>query len=149
MTAITQIQIKEIAEQLDFGFRCFWNQTNNELVFIPDLVKHPEMDDEFYQDDIEKVDNNFSDYVEIKPMESYEAFQIMTGFIDGLQYSNKLKSKLTFALTKKKPFREFKFTIDNSGPFRQQWFDFKDKKLKEWVCKKINEITDNESETSS
>ena len=148
MAALTQIQIKEIADQLDFGFRCFWNQDNNELVFIPDLIKHPEMD-EFYQDDIEKVDCNFGNYVEIQPMESYESFQIMAEFIDSLQYSNKLKNKLTFALTKKKPFREFKFTIDNSGPFRQQWFDFKNKKLKEWVCKKIDELTDNEREKSS
>jgi len=43
------------------------------------------------------------------------------------------------ALNRKKPFREFKFEIDNSNMYRQQWFDFKNAQLKEWVVKKFNE----------
>ena len=36
-----------------------------------------------------------------------------------------LQSKLLNALSKNKPFKEFKFLIDNDPDYRQQWFDFK------------------------
>jgi hypothetical protein len=44
MPELTQEQIKEIAEQLDCGFKCYWNRKNNELIFIPDELKHIGMD---------------------------------------------------------------------------------------------------------
>ena len=45
-------------------------------------------------------------------------------------------------LSKKKPFREFKFVIDNSGAYRQEWFDFKNRKLEEFVRNRLNELAD-------
>jgi hypothetical protein len=44
-----------------------------------------------------------------------------------------LQEKLFNALNRKHPFREFKFVIDNSGEYRNAWFDFKNKQYFEWV----------------
>jgi hypothetical protein len=44
-----------------------------------------------------------------------------------------LQAELLDALAKKKPFQEFKYVIDCSGPFRQDWFDFKNQKMVKWV----------------
>ena len=62
MVSLTDDQIKEIAEQLDCGFRCFWKRKTNELLFIPDTGRYPESDNEMFAEDIEKLENNFDDY---------------------------------------------------------------------------------------
>ncbi len=63
----------------------------------------------------------------------------MADFAEQLDDSNKLKTKLINALNKRKPFREFKFVIDNSGEYRQKWFDFKNEQLQQWVKDKFEE----------
>lgn len=137
MATLTQEQIKEIADQLDCGFRCFWNRKSNELIFLPDPLKHPLMEMEVWAEEMEKVDTDFDDIKVIEPLDSREAFEIMIEFTETLADSNKLKGKLINALNKRKPFREFKFVIDNSGEYRQQWFDFKACKMQEWVKREI------------
>ncbi|MGQ1948702.1 hypothetical protein ACT3CD_16545 [Geofilum sp. OHC36d9] len=37
----------------------------------------------------------------------------------------RLQDKLINALNRPNPFQNFKWQIDNSGEYRQQWFDFK------------------------
>lgn len=44
------------------------------------------------------------------------------------------------ALNRSKPFRNFKWQIDNSGDYRQVWFDFKRRRYKEFVKKQIEEF---------
>ncbi len=146
MTSFSQEQIKEIAEQLDCGFRCFLNKNNNELMFVPDFDKFTSMDTEFFEEDLEKLDNNFQDYLEIEALTSRDSFQIMAKFVDNIDDTNNIKNKLINALNKKKPFREFNFVIDNSGEYRQQWFDFKNGKLKEWVQDKLDCIKENHAD---
>lgn len=141
MAALTDKQIKEISGQLDCGFKCFWNRQTNELLFIPDTDRFPESGNEIFDEDIEKLENNFGDYDEIEPMQSRDAFEIMVGFTEQLADNNRLKNKLIFALNSKKPFREFNYVIDNSVEYRAEWFDFKNEKLKEWVLRKIEEIS--------
>ncbi|MCX6238718.1 MAG: UPF0158 family protein [Bacteroidia bacterium] len=140
MTPLTQEQIKEIAEQLDCGFRCFWNKHDGELLFIPDTMKHPDMDTEAWSDEMEKLDDNFFDYKEIDQLESSDSFEIMADFVETLSDSNNLKNKLIDALNRGRPFRGFKFVIDNSGEYRQKWFDFKNMKMQKWVIDRFNEI---------
>jgi len=141
MSPLTKEQIKEIAEQLDCGFRCFLNKKNGELIFVPDEYKHPGMETEAWTDELEKLEENFTDYFEIEQLESSDSFKIMADFVESLSDSNKLKSRLISALNKNKPFREFKFVIDNSGEYRQQWFDFKTRKLQEWVTDNFDRIS--------
>ncbi len=52
----------------------------------------------------------------------------MTDFAERIDDS-KLQDKLRSALNRPKPFKNFKWQIDNSGVFRQQWFDFKRKSI--------------------
>jgi len=137
-------QIKEIAEMLDCGFCCFWNKQTSELIFIPDFSNNISTDKEFYTEEIEKLENNFDDYIEIKRPQSKDSFSIMENFTEQLDDKIELKNKLINALNTKKPFREFKFVIDNSGDYRDQWFEFKNSQFRKWVSDKFNEITSDE-----
>ena len=130
---LTNNEIKEIAEQLDCGFRCFIHKQSNELIFIPDILKNPDIDMEAWAEEDEKLNSEFMNYYEIEQLESHDSFQIMEDFVDTLNDSNELKEKLFTAINKTKPFRNFKYEIDNSGDFRQKWFDFKS----EWLINRI------------
>ena len=149
MPTLTEQQIKEIAEQLDCGFCCFWHKTTGELIFVPDFNNNPYADAEVYKDDLEKLDNNVGEYIEVERPNSRDSFEIMAKFIKQLNDNHKIKTDLIIALNKKKPFREFKFMIDNSGVYKQQWFDFKNAQLKQWVIDKFNEATYDDRENGS
>jgi hypothetical protein len=133
-----QEKIKDIADNLDFGMRCFIHSNSKEVKFIPDYDKHPDMDSDVFDADTKEIENNFGDYIEIKGMDSHESFRVMADFVETVD-NEKLREKLIQALDRSKPFRNFKFTIDNSGPYRDKWFKFKDKKLIEWVESQMQE----------
>ena len=147
MKSLMEEQIKEIAEQLICGFKCFWNKENGELISIPEGLEIFDLDpDEGWTEELEKLDNNPDDFAEIEKPNSRESFKSMVGFTETLSDSSSLKKRLVFALENKKPFREFKFLIDNSGDARQMWFDFRDKWMEDWVRERGEEIIAEEEE---
>jgi len=139
MNSTTTEKIKEIAEQLDTGFRAFINRTTEQLLFVPDENNLTGIDLEPWFEELEQLENNFTDYYEIDKWTSSEVFDIMSEFTDQVS-DNKLQNQLIDALRKNKPFREFKFVIDNSGDFRQQWFDFKNKWQQDFVLRQLNRL---------
>ena len=139
MNSNTKENIKEIADQLDCGFRAFINKTTGQLLFVPDENNYPEIDLDSWHEELEQLENNVKDYYEIDKWTSNEAFEIMNDFANQLTENN-LQSQLINALRKNKPFREFKFVIDNSGDFRQQWFDFKNKWQEDFVSRQLNRL---------
>jgi hypothetical protein len=138
MNITTTDNIKEIAEQLDCGFRAFIHKTTGQLLFVPDENFLTAIDLDSWDEELEQLENNFTDYYEIDKWTSSEAFEIMADFTEQLTENKQLQSRLIVALNKKKPFREFKFVIDYSGDFRQQWFDFKNKWQQDFVERQLN-----------
>lgn len=131
--------VKEIAEQLDCGFRVFIHIKTRQILFVPDDNNYSDFDTEAWAEELEKLENNFTEYYEIDKWTSSDAFEIMSEFTEQLT-DNNLQSRLIYALGKKKPFREFKFVIDSSGDFRQLWFDFKNKWQQDFVSRQLNRI---------
>jgi hypothetical protein len=108
-------------------------------------------DTECWQEDIDEIEENYSDYFVIEKMNSTEAYKIMEGFTESLE-DNPLYNKLINALNRRKPFQNFKWIIDNSGEYRQKWFDYKSKYYISWVKEKIEdynrflELSNNEND---
>ncbi|AUD03797.1 UPF0158 family protein [Spirosoma pollinicola] len=145
MATLGKQQINEIAEQLDCGFRAFWHKITGELIFIPDTRKFPYGDDGAFEEENEQLDANRDDYVEIEPMESRDSFRVMADFAETL--TNKTVQDALFrALNKRGPFREFKYVIDNSGEYRQQWFNFKNQRYIDWVTQQVNAYNEEDSQ---
>jgi len=132
MPTFTPQQIKEISDQLDCGFRAFYHKTFGDLIFVPHMDKHFDIEIDAWKAEFDKLKKNKSRYQEIAAMDSKDSFRIMEDF--ALQLSDTtLADDLLEALQKKHPFRHFKFAIDNSSEFRQSWFDFKSKRQVEWT----------------
>ncbi|MCF8716473.1 hypothetical protein JM658_16750 [Joostella atrarenae] len=130
--------IKEIAQELDCGFDCYYNLKNDEIIAIPSFSQFSDENDfkEAFKESLDQIEKHKSDFIKIKTLESYESFKIMELFVEQLPDEN-LKSDLEIILANKKPFQNFKHKVDNSN-FRQNWFDFKQTELEKIVETKLN-----------
>jgi hypothetical protein len=119
--------IKEIAESIDSGLVCFLNLDTAETEEFPqEMLEDPEEFEAMTGQSFDGLNfkhTNWENCVSFEPLESFESFEIMREFTDLLE-DKWLKDKLNIALNSKKPFANFKATINNSDS-RQNWFDFK------------------------
>ena len=103
MQILTEHQIKEIAEQFDCGFRSFWHKPTATLLFVPDRKNYLFADTELFDEELQKLEDNFEDYLEIEKPDSSDSFEIMILFTEQLEDNSNIKNQLTYALNKKKP----------------------------------------------
>ena len=133
---VSNEKLEEIAEQLDTGFKVFLNAKSLEIVSFPDADKFNEIDP-IWKHEIDKVYNDFENYIEIEGLDSSGSFKIMESFIRTITDKNIIAS-LTQAIEGHKPFANFKYQIDNSPANRHTWFEFKQNQLIEYVRKQLN-----------
>jgi len=85
---------------------------------------------------MQKFESNPDAYWQFEKMSSRKGFTVMEGFAD--QVNDKgLKDRLYRALSRRKPFQNFKFEIDNSGDFRNQWFAYKKHRYELYVIEQL------------
>ena len=130
--------IKNIAQELDCGFDCYYNSKTDEIISIPSFPHFSDEEDfkEAFKDDLRKIEKFKADFIKFEVLESFESFKIMERFVEQIT-DEKLKGELEKVLTNKKPFQNFKHKIDYSD-FRQDWFDFKQKELEKIVESQLN-----------
>lgn len=132
MISISLEQIKEISDQLEMGFQCYYNIKNNQLIFFPkDLDPDDEMA-EFWQDELDALDKNPKDFIEIEAPESHDSFKTMKEFTNCVVNDPIYQKQLFKILENSKPFANFKNSIDNSS-YREDWFLFKNNWMQKWV----------------
>jgi hypothetical protein len=134
MIKLTEDQIREIADNLDSGMRSYYNTKTGEIKSVINTENWIGADMEPWEDEIEEVEENWDDYIEFDNLETHESFEIMEKFAESID-DTRLQEKLFHALNKSKPFRNFKWVIDNSGEYRQRWFDFK----KAWYIRVVKD----------
>ena len=130
--------IKEIAQELDCGNDCYLNIKTTEIIGIPNFSQISDEDEfkEIFRADLEKINQQKADFIKFEALESFESFKIIERFVGQINDRN-LTSELENILKKKRPFQNFKRSIDNSN-FRQKWFHFKQDELEKIVEKKLN-----------
>jgi hypothetical protein len=134
---LTNKQIEEIADNLDSGMKCFYNLKTREIKTIINFDSWIGADEEPWEEDIKEIEENWDNYVEFDGMSAHESFRIMANFAESVD-NDSLQERLVNALNRSKPFRNFKWQIDNSGDYRQQWFNFKKARYIDWVKDQIN-----------
>ncbi len=137
MIELTEAQIKEIAEQLDMGMLAYFHKQTGELLFTPNTDQFPDIEEDLWREDLDKLEVNSTDYKEINAMTSTDSFRVMEDFVEQLKDATWQK-KLNDALDKKKPFSQFKYTLQYSKPIQEQWYAFRDKRYIEWVQEQLS-----------
>ena len=123
------------------GMVCYFNPDTFEMESVLgesyNLYGDEEFE-EFYQEVYDKVDK-WNRCMRIDPPEAYISFKIMEGFIENrIPSSDGIKKYLLNALSGRKPFRHFKSVIDGSR-YRQDWFDYKQVQLEEFVLGQLGD----------
>ena len=134
---LTEKQIEEIADNQDCGMRCFYNFKTGEIKTLLNFGSWIGADEEPWEKEAKEIDENWDDYFEFTGFEAHESFRIMADFAERID-DQKLQDQLINALNRPKPFRNFKWQIDNSGEYRQQWFDYKKMRYVQWVKDQID-----------
>ena len=145
MINLTDQQIKEIAELLDAGMVCYYNKKTGEIKSVIDFDSNPGADEELWEDDIKELEDNDEDYIHFESYTSRESFEVMADFAENVDNTG-LRKKLIYALNNRKPFQNFKWQIDNSGEYRQKWFDFKNNRYIEFVKDQLEAINRSDDE---
>ncbi|MBE0651927.1 MAG: hypothetical protein IH595_13945 [Bacteroidales bacterium] len=129
--------IKNIAQELDCGFDCYYNTKTDEIIAIPGFSYLSDEEDfkEAFEKDLKKIEKQKADFIKFEALQSFESFKIMEQFVEQLS-DKKLRVELENILANKKPFQNFKNKIDQSD-FRQNWFDFKQNELERRVEKNL------------
>jgi hypothetical protein len=125
-------KLREIAQELESGFCVYLHKVNCELIALPDEDRFSDMDTDFFREDMKKIKSHKSKYLKFVPMSSRDSFRMMEAFINEVT-DNELQERLALTLRRKSPFANFNAEIDESGPFREKWFQFKTLKYFEWV----------------
>ncbi len=133
---ISDETLREIAEQLDLGVRCYLNKSTNDVIVIMPEEAWDTMEDEWVEEEkrtLKTIEKNPDDYLEFEPMRDREKFLIMLNFIDTVDNPS-LQKRLEKAVHGRKPFRQFSNVVtDAGGDYRQQWFDFKNSAYIDYV----------------
>lgn len=132
MNPLKQSEIKEIAEQMDCGMRCFCSTKTNKLLFLPADLEFEDEAAQFWQDEINELNSQPLVYQEIEKPESYDSFKMMQEFANSAFIDRRFQEKLSTILERRKPFANFKMCIDTSD-YREDWFSFKNNWMQKWV----------------
>lgn len=131
---LTQLQIREIAQDLQAGMKVFINRANLEIKAILDWDQMSG-DTEFWDEELQLIEKEWTDYIIIEKMDSTEAFKIMEDFINEIN-DKKLRDDLMKILNRRSPFANFKSEVETSS-YRQKWFDFRNKIYEEYVRQQL------------
>jgi hypothetical protein len=134
---LTDVQIREIADGLESGMRCYYNRLTGDIRTIIDFERWADADREFWEEDLKEIEEHYDDYLVFDNLTSNDSFEIMSDFADTITDS-KILSRLINALSNPKPFSNFKHEIDNSEDYRLQWFEFKTSRYIDWVKEQID-----------
>lgn len=136
MITLTDEQIKSIAGDLQCGMMVYYNTDTGEINNILNTEKNSFGDNDFWYKEIRKIKKTWKNYVVFEEIETHESFRIMEDFAHSVD-NNRLRDSLLDILQMKKPFANFKWKIDSSGKYREQWFAFRDQRYFDWVKQQI------------
>jgi len=126
MIKLTKKQIIDIAGDIEIGFNCYYHKRTGEILKTLNTDRNLFYEDDLSNDVCNEIEENWGDYIMFTDMTTQDSFNLMIDFTDIVD-DQIFKSKLLNILEKSKPFKNFKRFIDNSGEYRQIWFDFKSK----------------------
>ena len=134
---LTDQQILEIVDNLDSGMRCFYNKKTGEIKTIFNSDSCFGADEKLLEEEREEIEENWEDYFEFERMSSRDSYEVMIDFAETVD-NPELQDKLVNSLRMAKPFKNFKWQVDNSGEYRQKWFDYQKMHYIEWVKEQID-----------
>lgn len=130
---VNETILKQIVDELLCGSKVYVHKETGEIIAIPEAAEdHYFGEENPWKEDQKKVDTEQGKYMQFRQMESWESYKIMERFIGQLDNA-RLADSLSIAIQKKRPFAHFNAEISDAGPYREQWFIFREQRYMEWI----------------
>jgi hypothetical protein len=140
MISVSDKIIKEIAERLDCGMKCYLNLSSSAIIAVINDEDLIDVENETPDNEIKQIRENPSNYIEFNQMNSRDSFNVMMDFAMEIS-DNGFQSELIKSLNSSSPFRSFKSKLESSDTYRQKWFDYKGNRYHDYVKMQIpNEL---------
>lgn len=134
------------------GMKCFYHIPTGELEYYPDELKgYAGFDEEVWEEAINKVEENYHEYISFEAMESHESFSMMEEFVSLIDDKN-IRRRFEDAIGYRKPFQNFKQLLFDYPDLREQWFAYKEQCYIEFVKEQAeiyNQSQQNENNDST
>lgn len=134
---LNEKQIESIADDLECGFRVFYNFRTKETESRID--RDSEFAFDLIEEEVEKwdeIDAHFEDYFEFEKMDSRKSFLIMEDFAAQVM-DNGYKARLFDALNRRRPFANFKNEVESNSDYRESWFAYRRERETQWTKQEI------------
>ncbi len=131
---ITAKQIDDIAQEIEMGMKVYINRHTYEVRSVFDWEDSIGDTDEWEEEE-EKITEEWEDFVVVSKMESREAFRVMENFILEIQ-DERLRKEVIRILEGKRPFANFKAVIESSS-VRENWFAFRTEAMQGFVKEQL------------
>lgn len=131
--------LRELAQEIQGNDLNVWfNVKTQEIISIPD-ENHMDGMEEDWAEELKKIEDNSDDFILIPPMSSRESFGIMEDFVEEVVKDAREKEVLYYCLSKNRPFRRFKDSVENSH-YREIWFEFRDKQYEDYLRRMLEDV---------
>jgi hypothetical protein len=128
--------IIEIASLNDCGEVVFLHLETKEILSYPAPDRSGYNEYDYLAEKVLAItDANPAAYIQFDPPDTRASYKIMEGFVEILT-DESVKARVLDSLNSKKPFRNFRVTIENEG-IEDAWYDYKDAYLQMSVRDKL------------
>ncbi len=117
--------IKEIADHLESGMKCWYHIPTQEILWAPDRLRNWDVDEEIWEDVFNEIDEKMHESIAFEGFDSREEFKIMADFAENEVDDPQVRDRLIYALNQRKPFMHFKSEIHNNEKYLEAWYAFK------------------------
>lgn len=117
--------IKDIAEDLEMGMKCWYHIPTGEVLSAPDSLRHDYIDDEIWADTFKDIDEKIEECIAFEGLATHEEFSIMESFAENQVSDPEVRSRLAYALSQRKPFMHFKSAIHYDSDYLDAWYAYK------------------------
>ena len=123
--------IKEIANQITNGNRCYINRYTAKIITIDYSIENTELLSE--QKNVEsEIIKKIENYVKLEKPGEKDQLMIMRDFLDEI-VDKSVRKELTASLKRKSPVRNFTREIESNMGLNQHWANFYSREIERWV----------------
>jgi hypothetical protein len=131
---ITAKQLADMAQEIEMGMKVYINRNTYEIRSVLDW-EDSIGDTEEWENEEDKILEEWEDFAVVTKMESREAFQVMEDFMVEVQDEG-MRNDLNRILEKKRPSANFKAVVESSA-LRENWFAFRANAMQEYIKEQL------------
>ncbi len=131
--------IKEIADQLESGMKCWYHIPTAEVLWAPDRLKNWDIDEEIWEEAFNEIDEKIHECIAFDSFDSHEEFRMMADFAENEVDNPRVRDRLIYALNQRKPFMHFKSEIHYNEKYLEAWYAFKRQRYIDNVIEQLDD----------